>query len=187
MSNPQNIESAVQPILVAVDFGEAARAALLSAARLAISTGAPLKILHVVHDPGEEPNCYERKGDGEAIMPIADLAARRLQEFVLETHIGNPDLHVLQKPDTLLVCGLPATRIPEVASLVDAGRVVMGHTKAKGIWDKLFASLSERIDHSCGVPVNVVYAEGEAAAGAEARYRGSRVGAATGRDAALDH
>jgi nucleotide-binding universal stress UspA family protein len=56
MSNPQNIESAVQPILVAVDFGEAARAALLSAARLAISTGAPLKILHVVHDPGEEPN-----------------------------------------------------------------------------------------------------------------------------------
>ena len=187
MSNPQNIESAVQPILVAVDFGEAARAALISAARLAISTGAPLKILHVVHDPGEEPNCYQRKGDGEAVMPIADLAARRLQEFVLETHLGNPDLHVLQKPDTLLVCGLPATRIPEVASLVDAGRVVMGHTKAKGIMDKLFASLSERVVHSCGVPVSVVYSEDEAAAGAESRYRDSRVRAAAGRDAALDH
>ena len=94
MSSPLNADSAVQPILVAVDFGEAARAALISAARLAISTGAPLKILHVVHDPGDQPNCYKRKDDGEAIMPIADLAARRLQEFVLETYIGNPDLHV---------------------------------------------------------------------------------------------
>ncbi len=187
MSSPLDAESSVQPILVAMDFGEAARAALISAARLAISTGAPLKILHVVHDPGDQPHCYERKGDAEAIMPIADLAARRLQEFVLETYLGNPDLHILQTPDTLLVCGLPATRIPEVASLVDARRVVMGHTKTNGIWDKLFASLSERVVHSCGVPVSVVYAEGEAAAGAEARYRDSRVGAAAGRDAALDH
>ena len=186
MSSPLNADSAVQPILVAVDFGEAARAALISAARLAISTGAPLKILHVVHDPGDQPNCYKRKDDGEAIMPIADLAARRLQEFVLETYIGSPDLHVLQTPDTLLVCGVPATRIPEVASLVDAGRVVIGNTRPKGIWDKLFASLSERVVHSCGVPVSVVYPEGEAAAGAEAQCRESRVGTAAG-NAALDH
>ncbi|MGB5742576.1 MAG: universal stress protein, partial [Sedimenticolaceae bacterium] len=80
----------------------------------------------------------------------------------------------------------PATRIPEVASLVDADRVVIGHTRAKGFWDKLFASLSERVVHSCGVPVSVVYPEGEAAAGAEARYRESRVGTAAG-NAALDH
>ena len=186
MTSPLNADSAVQPILVAVDFGAAARAALISAARLATSTGAQLKILHVVHDAGDQPNCYERKGDGEAIMPIAHLAARRLQEFVSETYLGNPDLHVLQTPDTLLVCGLPATRIPEVASLVDAARVVIGHTKVKGIVDKLFASLSERVVHSCGVPVSVVYSEDEIA-GAEAQHRGSRVGAAAGRDAALDH
>ncbi len=186
MVSTLNADSAAQPILVAVDFGVAARAALICAARLAISTGTPLKILHVVHDPGDQPNCYERKGDGEAMMPIADLAARRMQEFVLETYLGNPDLHILQTPDTLLVCGLPATRIPEVAALVSASRVVMGHTKARRVMDKLFASLSERVVHSCAVPVDVVHSEDEVA-GAQARHRDSRVGAAAGSDAALDH
>jgi len=151
----------VQPILVPVDFEPAARAALISGARLAQSSGNPLKILHVVHEPGDKPNYYQRRGAQDALLHIADLAERRLEEFLQDVYRQNSELQALEEPDTILVMGLPSTRIPEVAEREHAGLIIMGHCTASGLFGKLFSSLCERVAHTCATPLTAVYANGE--------------------------
>lgn len=151
----------LHPILVAVDFEPASRAALISGARLAQSTGTPLKILHVVHEPGDKPNYYRRQGVRDALVHISDLAEQRLEEFLQDVYGQNTELRALEEPDILLVMGLPSTRIREVAERVDAGLIIMGRSKASGLIGKLFSSLCERIAHTCAIPLTAVYASGE--------------------------
>lgn len=149
----------VSPVLVAVDFTPAARAALVTASRLAMCSGVPLKILHVVHTPADTPDYYQRLTPRDSMLPIDALAERMLREFVTETRRRNPQLRILETPDTVLVSGLPATRIPEVARLVDAGQIVMGQNRAGGLFGRLLAPLSERIARRCRIPVTVVYCD----------------------------
>lgn len=151
----------VQPILVAVDFEPASSAALVSGARLAQSTGTPLKILHVVHEPGDKPNYYQRHGVRDALLHITDLADRRLDGFLQDVYRENRELHALEKPDTVLVMGLPTTRIPEVAKRVNAGQIIVGHNKTSGLIGRLFSSLCDRIAHAVAIPVTAVCTNGE--------------------------
>jgi nucleotide-binding universal stress UspA family protein len=159
MSHSTSRNSPLAPILVPVDFEPAARSALITGARLAMSTGAPLKILHVVHEPADKPSYYERRSAGDVVLPIDEVAGRMLQDFLLDIYRRNPELENLETPDTLLVHGLPCTRIPEVASLVGASQVVIGQHRTKGILGKLFALPSERIANRCDVPVTIVYSD----------------------------
>ena len=159
MSNPTRRNDPPAPILVPVDFEPAARSALITGARLAMGTGAPLKILHVVHEPADKPNYYERRSAGDVVLPIDEVAGRMLQDFLLDIYRLNPELENLKNPDTLLVHGLPCTRIPEVASLVGASQVVIGQHRTKGIFGNLFALPSERIANRCDVPVTIVYCD----------------------------
>jgi nucleotide-binding universal stress UspA family protein len=115
----------------------------------------------VVHEPGDKPNYYGRQGVRDALVHIRDLAEQRLEEFLQDVYHHNPELQALEEPDTLLVMGLPSTRIPEVAGRVDAGLIVMGHSRASGLFGKLFSSLCERIAHTCAIPLTAVYASGE--------------------------
>jgi len=151
----------LQPILIAVDFEPASRAALISGARLSQSTGTPMKVLHVVHEPGDKPNYYQRQGVRDALVHISDLARHRLEVFLQDVYRQNPELHALEEPETVLVAGLPSTRIPEVAEYVDAGMIIMGHSRASGLLDRLFSSLCERVAHACSVPLTAVHASGE--------------------------
>lgn len=160
MSEVVTSDSSNQPILVAVDFEPAARAALIFGARQAMRTGVPLKILHVVHEPGDKPNYYRRYGAGNAVLPIEELAEALFKEFLLDVYQSHPELEILEAPDTVLVKGLPGTRIPEVSHLLEAGQIVMGHKKPRGVFSKLFASLSERVANKSGIPVTLVYADG---------------------------
>lgn len=159
MSNYTSRTVAQAPIIVPVDFEPAARAALITGARLAMSTGAPLKILHVVHEPADKPNYYQRRSAGDVVLPIDEVAGRMLQDFLLDIYQLNPELENLENPDTLLVHGLPCTRIPEVASMVGASQVVIGQHRTKGIFGNLFALQSERIANRCDVPVTIVYCD----------------------------
>ena len=159
MSNPTRRNDPPAPILVPVDFEPAARSALITGARLAMSTGAPLNILHVVHEPADRPNYYQRRSAGDVVLPIDELAGRMLQDFLLDIYRLNPELENLKNPDTLLVHGLPCTRIPEVASRLGASQVVIGQHRSKGIFGNLFALPSERIANRCDVPVTIVYSD----------------------------
>ena len=157
-SSPQR-SSPIQPVLVPVDFEPPARAALVFGARMAMSTNAPLKILHVVHEPANKPNYYHRDAQRSISIPMDELARRMLDAFVSEVRRDNPELTILEAPETLLVAGLPCTRIPEVAALVDAGQVVIGQHRVRSLFGGLFAPGSERIANRCNVPVTVVYTD----------------------------
>ena len=164
MSSVASGEKCVQPILVAVNFEPPARAALWYAARLAAETGAPLKILHVVHEPAERPNYYGRRSGPDITTPIETLASRLLDEFLRNLDVQGPALRSLESADVTLVKGLPATRIPEVARKSAAGQIVMGHARPHGLFAGLFSSLSDRVADRCDIPVTVIHPDGSRAA-----------------------
>lgn len=161
MSRSEGLEGATRAILVPVDFEAASQAALVFAARLARGAGAPLTILHVVHEPANRPNYYRRHGGSEASLPMEVLAERRLDEFLSEVRGRNPDLSALATPGILLVVGLPETRIPEVAERMGAAQIVMGHSRRRGLLEGAFASLSDQVADKSAVPVTVIRADGE--------------------------
>ena len=57
------------PILVATDFSEDSKAALLWACKLAECTGAPLILLHVVHDLASNPGSIYPEKSRSACNP----------------------------------------------------------------------------------------------------------------------
>jgi nucleotide-binding universal stress UspA family protein len=160
MSVSASPESATRSILVPVDFEPAARAALVFGARLAESSGAPLTILHVVDDPGDQPSYYRRHGGSEASLPLELLVERRLDELLSDVRGLNLGLCALEAPGVLLVEGLPASRIPEVAKKLGAAQIVMGQARARGQAPGMFASLSDRVADKCDIPVTVVSPNG---------------------------
>jgi len=161
MSHVDSSEKSVPAILVPVDFEPPARAALLFAARLASGTGMPLKILHVVHEPADRPNYYQRDGVREVSLPVDVLAERRLGAFLDEVYGENPALDILEKPDVALVKGLPLTRILEYVEHHAVAQIVMGHTRVHGVLPSLFSSLSDRVADRCDVPVTAIHAGGK--------------------------
>lgn len=161
MSRITSLESTTRAILVPVDFEPAARAALIFAARLARGTGGPLRILHVVHEPADRPNYYRRRGESEASLPIELLAERRLDEFLADVRRLNPGLSALDEPGVLLVKGVPATRIAEVANKLGASQIVMGHARPSGFFSNLLASLSDRVADQSDIPVTVIHPDGK--------------------------
>lgn len=161
MSRITSLESTTRTILVPVDFEPAARAALIFAARLAKSSGRSLTILHVVHEPADRPNYYRRCGGSEVSLPIDLLAERRLDEFLADVRRLNPGLSALDEPGVLLVEGVPATRIAELANRLGASQIVMGHARPEGFFSNLFASLSDRVADQGDIPVTVIHADGQ--------------------------
>ena len=167
MSRLTRLESATRAILVPVDFEPAARLALVFAARQADSSGAPLTILHVVHEPADRPNYYRRHGGSEASLPIEMLAERRLGEFLADVQRCNPELSALEDPGVLLVSGVPSTRIAEVANRLGASQIVMGLTRPKRLLSDLLASMADRVAVQCDIPVTLIHADRKS--GIEAR------------------
>jgi len=145
------------PILAAVDLGEDSRAAVFWASELAEKTGAPLKILHVLHDPAERPGKYVQY-KSSPLEPMADTAERMLAEFMTEMRAAHPSLKGLTAATTKLVRGLPAQTIVNEAGALGASLIVMG-CRGKGILAKLlYGSNAERVARLSPIPVTVVKA-----------------------------
>ena len=145
------------PILVAVDLGEDSRAAVFWASELAERTGAPLQILHVLHDPAERPGKYARhKSDPHE--PMADTAGRMLLRFMADLRAARPGLRGLASATTRLARGLPAQTIVSEARRLGAGLIVMGCRGKGGIAKLLYGSNAERVTRLSPIPVTVVKA-----------------------------
>jgi nucleotide-binding universal stress UspA family protein len=144
-----------------VDFSEHSEAALREACELSKGIDAPLVVLHVVHDPGDMPGYYTRVTKKKHLMRIEDAAAKMFETFLKSTAKKNPDCKKLKKVETILVSGLPVTRILEVARKINARMVVMGSRGRTGFQHVMLGSKAERVAQLCPVPVTIVKAEGE--------------------------
>ncbi len=163
MSQDQADNSSVKndkdrPILVAMDFSDDAEAALIWACKYAQCTGAPVQALHVVHDPGESPGYYHKSKD-DALRPLTDVAAEMMVEFLARVAAENPNLKAATEVDPILVTGIPATRILEVAEKNDARIIVMGSRGRTGLPHLLLGSKAERVVQLSPVPVTIVKAK----------------------------
>ena len=143
-------------ILVPVDFSSHAEAALLYALELAEKLEATLTVLHVVHDLGDAPGYYSVKGRKKQLRRMEDVAADMLAEFiqkVLQKCGGNP---LLEKAETMLVVGLPVSRIMETAKKIDARMIVMGSQGRTGLAHVLLGSKAEQLVRLAPLPVMIV-------------------------------
>ena len=148
-----------RPILVPVDFSPHSEVALEYGANLAKIIGAPLIVLHVVHDLGEAPGYYSVKGRGKQLRRMEDVAAEMLDEFVRKARKKHPDHTALENPETALVVGLPVNRILEVAEKSGARMIVMGNQGRTGLAHVLLGSKAEQVVRLSPVPVTIVKAD----------------------------
>lgn len=142
-------------ILVPVDFSAHSEEALLFAADLATRLDAPLLILHVIHDPGESPGYYPQK-DPEHPHRIADVAAGMMAEFINRIAREHPKLEKIPHAKTMLITGLPVTRILEVAEQNNPQMVIMGSQGRTGLAHLLLGSKAEQVVRLCPSPVTIV-------------------------------
>ena len=145
-----------QPILVPVDFSTHSTAALLKACELAECTQQPLVVLHVIHDPADMPGYYGRVTSKKKLPRIEDLARESYDEYMETTLAEHPDVKMLQKVESMLVVGVPVTRILEVVEKTNASMVVMGSQGRTGIKHMLLGSKAEQVVRLCPVPVLIV-------------------------------
>lgn len=147
--------SGAAPVLVAVDFTADSEAALIWACGFADVTGAPVKVLHVVHDPGDAPGYYQRK-DEDLLRPMEEVAAEMMAAFLQRVGKQHPQLGALAAAESLLVKGLPASRILEAAEQSQAQLIVMGSRGRTGLPHLLLGSKAERVVQLSPVPVTIV-------------------------------
>lgn len=146
------------PLLVALDFTPDSQAALIWACELAPSIGAKVVGLHVIHDPGDNPGFYSYS-DNDVLKPPDDVAQEMMTSFLAKVRQQNPRLASLESIETILVKGIPATRILEIAKLKGAQMIVMGSRGRTGLPHLLLGSKAERVAQLSPIPVTIVKAE----------------------------
>ncbi len=156
-------KAATAPILVPVDFSAHAEAALAFASELATALGAPLVVLHVVHDPGEAPGYYAVKGKKKQLRRMEDVAQDMMNEFMDKARRRHPDRKVLAKAKTKLVVGLPVTRILQMTDKLRPRMIVMGSRGRTHLSHMLLGSKAENVARLSPVPVTIVKVHEEGA------------------------
>jgi len=157
---PESVADPHRPILVAVDFSDDSRAALLWASAFAACAGGRLFVLHVVHDPASQPGYY-RNGRDRPLQTMEQVAESMLEDLLAKLRIEYPELSALATAETKLVSGLPPGRITEVAEMVHAKLIVIGSRGMTGLPHLMQGSVSERVVELANGPVVVVKAPGE--------------------------
>jgi len=143
------------PILVAVDFSDDSEAALLWAIRHADNMKAGIALLHVVHEPGDQPGFY-KKDDKDLMRPLADIARKMMRKFLKSVGKKAPKNKALRRLDSLQVSGVPAKRIVEVAEKLNARLIVVGTQGRSEIASLIIGSTAEQVVRLSPIPVVTV-------------------------------
>lgn len=146
-----------ETLLVPVDFSAASEEALLLAAQLAGCGSKPLVVLHVAHNSGHRQNTYLRRNEQEQILPIEE---RMLHDYMAKISEQYPYSEVLANARMIVVCGLPATRIPEIARQIGAGLIVMGGNGRSSLSKLIGGCVSEKVIRQSPVPVTIIHSNG---------------------------
>lgn len=151
-----NVKKKEESILVPVDFSEHSEAALLFAAEFADKLGFTISVLHVVHDLGEAPGYYSVKGRNKVLRRMEDVAEDMLETFMIEMVKKHSEYASLKNAGTMLVVGLPVSRILEIAKRTQARMIVMGSQGRTGLSHVLLGSKAEQIMRLSPIPVTIV-------------------------------
>jgi len=145
------------PILVPIDFSEDSEHVVLWAADVADAFGAPLLVLHVVHDPASAPGYYQRaKKPKKQLRRNEEAAEEIMSEFLADLRKKHPKASRLKALRTKLAVGLPVTRILEIAEKTQARMIVMGSRGRTGLSHLLLGSKAERVIQFSPIPVTIV-------------------------------
>ena len=145
-----------QTILVPVDFSAFSAAAVLKACEFSSCMNLPVVILHVVHDPSQLPGYYAKMAGKKNLVRIEDIAGEMLDDFMQAMINANPGLDSLAAAETMLVTGLPVTRILEVAERTNASMIVMGSQGRTGLSHVMLGSKAEQVVRLAPIPVTIV-------------------------------
>lgn len=146
-----------RPVLVPVDFSDCSRAALGFAARLTSGARTPLLVLHVIHDSGSDPGYYRRQHGNNPLLPLTDIAAEMLEDWLLRVRRMDPQIdEALRAARTRLVSGLPGRRIIEVAEAEQVAMIVMGTPGRFGLSRLLRGSVTRYVMSHARMPVTTL-------------------------------
>ncbi len=143
-------------ILVPVDFSRHSEAALLKGCELAECGKQKLLVLHVVHDLAEMPGYYKSMNKKKNLVRIEDMAEEMFHDFLDKLRKKYPGNKKLAKAETLMVVGLPVTRILEIVEKRGVSMVVMGSHGRTGLAHMLLGSKAEQVVRHCPVTVTIV-------------------------------
>jgi nucleotide-binding universal stress UspA family protein len=144
-----------RPILIAVDFSADSDAAIGWGLRQAARCKLPVLLFHAIHDSAEAPGFYIREGD--AGRTRIEEVAQEMMDAQMDRIAA--DLKRLKvKATALLVPGLPAGRIVEVAEDRDCDLIVIGSRGRSALKSLLLGSVAETVVQKATVPVVVVKA-----------------------------
>ena len=140
-----------RPILVAVDFEEASRRALLTAQEIGRGLGAPIALVHVYRVP-----VYSYPSIDPVPLPppvvyapeIAADAQKALSTFAASYGVSQ-DLAFVREGD-------PADEILEAAAAISARMIALGTHGRRGLSHVLLGSVAEQVVRRSRVPVLTV-------------------------------
>lgn len=150
--------SSPQTILVPIDFSPYSETSLLKACELASCMKLSIVVLHVVHDPSEMPGYYARMAKKKHMVRMADIAKEMMDEFMSALINKHPAIDCLKQVETMLVVGVPANRILEVADKVNAQMIVMGSQGHTGLAHLMLGSKAEQVVRLSPISVTIIKA-----------------------------
>jgi len=136
-------------VLVAVDFSETSRNALVYGKNLAQAFGARLHVLHIADVISTSAAQFYPEGPGEPEAKAIEIGTRQLRTHLIAEDIDEARTEVRVAQD-------PALAIVEYAKEIHADIVVLGTHGRTGVSRFLMGSVAEHVVRTATCPVLVV-------------------------------
>lgn len=150
-----NSNSGRAPILVCLDFSPGSDSAFAWAVEAALAFDVRLIALHVVHDPADAPGFYVRP-KMDKVEEFERVAQEMMDEFIAAARKQNPRFDDLRGFESIIVTGLPVSRILEIAEREAVGMIAMGAQGRTALADLVLGSHVERVTRLAPVTITVV-------------------------------
>ena len=155
LANPGAVPSR-HTVLVPVDFSSCSRAALLRALDYSNLVDAHILVLHVAHETVGESGSYRKNDASNPARTIEMIAADMLEKFIEGVINNQPLVDNLVSARRMVVQGLPATRIQEIAEREKAACIIMGTHGRVGLPRLALGSVAEKVVRHSNIPVTIV-------------------------------
>jgi nucleotide-binding universal stress UspA family protein len=127
---------------------------------MARDQGKPLLIVHVVHETVESLGMYRRHHGDTDTTPILEIARGMLEERVARFRETCGETQPLPTLRTMVIEGVPESRIPELARHFEASMIVMCSHNRHGVSRWWHGSVTEAVKRRAPCPV--VFADNHA-------------------------